>query len=534
MDYYSIDSAPVVHTLRKLAEQPYDLTKKWAVDAQGRISRYCCDGVGLRLFYATQRLDGRVLDALQLFAEQCGLVEQFKAMRRGAVLNNIKGYPSENRQVLHCSSRDVFDDAPREPVSAKAARDQLEKLSLFLEELENGVLTNHQGQQFRTLINVGIGGSDLGPRACYEALKAYRLPGRDVYFIANADPDDAAAVLDGLDLSTTLVSVVSKSGTTLETLSNEQLVRKRFVAAGLDPARHFVAVTGPQSPMDDCADYLRSWHVFDFVGGRYSTTSMVGAVPLGFALGHEVFCDFLRGAKAMDDCAEHSDIRRNLPLLMALIGVWNRNFLGYPTLAVLPYSQALHRFPGHLQQCDMESNGKSVQRDGQPVTGKTGPILWGEPGSNGQHAFYQFLHQGTEIVPLEFIGFLESQYQQDFQVAGTTSQQKLLANMLAQAIAFAQGSQEQNPNKYFAGNRPSLLLVGKKLDPATMGALLAAYEAKIVFQGFAWNINSFDQEGVQLGKSIATKILRIMNEANGDDDSFEKSLVAAVLTVGGD
>ncbi len=481
MGYYTIDSAPAVQALRKLAEQPYDLTRKGAVAFRDRVARYCCDAAGLRLFYATQRLDDQVLDALQLFSEQCGLVAQFKDMRGGGVLNNIAGYPSENRQVLHCSSRDVFDDDPREPVSG--------------------------------------------------------LSGREVYFIANADPDDAAAVLDGLDLSTTLVSVVSKSGTTLETLSNEQLVRERFAAAGLDPARHFVAVTGPQSPMDDGSSYLHSWHVFDSVGGRYSSTSMVGAVPLGFALGYEMFCDFLRGAKAMDDCAEHSDVRSNLPLLMALIGVWNRNFLGYPTLAVLPYSQALHRFPAHLQQCDMESNGKSVQRDGQPVIGKTGPILWGEPGSNGQHAFYQFLHQGTEIVPLEFIGFLESQYQRDVQVAGTTSQQKLLANMLAQAIAFAQGAQDQNPNKYFAGNRPSLLLVGKKLTPVTMGALLAAYEAKIVFQGFVWNINSFDQEGVQLGKGVATKILRMMNEANEtneEDDSFEKGLVAAILTVGQD
>jgi len=233
-------------------------------------------------------------------------------------------------------------------------------------------------------------------------------------------------------------------------------------------------------------------------------------VSLGFFLGIDKVMDFLQGASLLDRHAEERDIRCNIPLLLALLGIWNHNFLGYPTLAVLPYSQALHRFPAHLQQCDMESNGKSIYRSGKKVNIHTGPILWGEPGTNGQHAFYQLLHQGTEIVPAEFIGFKKSQYGVDLLVEGSTSQQKLLANLLAQMVAMAAGQSSDNPNRSFAGNRPSCLLLAEKLTPRVMGALLALYEAKIVFQGFAWNINSFDQEGVQLGKVLAKTFLAAM------------------------
>jgi glucose-6-phosphate isomerase len=229
--------------------------------------------------------------------------------------------------------------------------------------------------------------------------------------------------------------------------------------------------------------------------------------------------------------AEQTDLRQNLPLLLAMLGIWNRNFLGSPTLAVLPYSQALHRFPAHLQQCDMESNGKRINRDGQPVRYCTGPIIWGEPGTNGQHAFYQLLHQGTEVVPVEFIGFRQSQYGLDSLVAGTTSHQKLLANLLAQALALATGQSHANPNKVFPGNRPSSILLAEQLTPKTMGALLAIYEAKIVFQGFCWHINSFDQEGVQLGKVLATRILTRFQHPDTSLGEAEKELVRTALAV---
>jgi glucose-6-phosphate isomerase len=235
--------------------------------------------------------------------------------------------------------------------------------------------------------------------------------------------------------------------------------------------------------------------------------------------------EFLQGASVVDREAEETDIRKNISLLLALLGVWNRNFLGYSTLAVLPYCQALHRFPAHLQQCDMESNGKSIDRMGRKVEIRTGPVVWGEPGTNGQHAFYQLLHQGTEIVPVEFIGFTESQYGRDTVVYGSTSQQKLLANLFGQMLAMATGQDAANPNRVFQGNRPSCLLMAEKLTPKVMGALLAIYEAKIVFQGFTWNINSFDQEGVQLGKILATSFLEKMNQPEGDSSDLHQQFL---------
>jgi glucose-6-phosphate isomerase len=250
--------------------------------------------------------------------------------------------------------------------------------------------------------------------------------------------------------------------------------------------------------------------MFDYIGGRYSATSMVGLVTLGFALGFEKVMEILAGANNVDVAAEERDIRRNIPLLLALLGIWNHNFLGHATVAVLPYSQALSRFPAHLQQCDMESNGKSVTRQGKAVTWLTGPVVWGEPGTNGQHAFYQLIHQGTEVVPVEFIGFRNSQHGVDLEVAGTTSQQKLMANMLAQSLALAMGKADGNPVRYFPGNRPNSVLIADQLTPRTMGALLAIYEHRIAFQGFCWNINSFDQEGVQLGKVLANRLLEII------------------------
>jgi glucose-6-phosphate isomerase len=295
-----------------------------------------------------------------------------------------------------------------------------------------------------------------------------------------------------------------------------------------------IAVTGAGSPMDDPQKYLASFYMYDYIGGRYSATSMVGGVTLGFVLGYDNFQEILRGAHDMDVTAEKSSIKENLPLLMAMFGIWNHNFLGHATVAVLPYSQALLRFPAHLQQCDMESNGKQVNRYGQPVRWQTGPVVWGEPGTNGQHAFYQLLHQGTEIVPVEFIGFRHSQYQVDIKVKGTTSQQKLIANMLAQSLALAQGREHENSNKKFPGNRPSSLLIADRLTPYTMGGLLALYENRIVFQGFCWNINSFDQEGVQLGKILADRILSELAGGKGagrqklDHDAPEISLIHGV------
>ncbi|MEW6595369.1 MAG: glucose-6-phosphate isomerase [Thermodesulfobacteriota bacterium] len=500
------DALPAVTVLRRLAEQPLDLTAPSALTPE-RLMRYRCHAAGFDLLYATQRLDEAALDALQALAGESRAVEQFLLMRRGAVLNRIEGFDSENRQVLHTACRDLFAEAPLAPEATAQAQAELARLREFLAALDSGRLTSAAGTPFTDLVHIGIGGSDLGPRALALALTPFARAGRRVHFISNVDPDDAAAVLKGLDLSRTLVNVVSKSGTTLETLTNEELVRRSFAVAGLAPERHFVAVTGQGSPMDDPARYLRSFHMFDYIGGRYSATSMVGAVMLGFFLGYDQVEEILAGAHAMDLAAAEPDIRRNPALLAALIGIWNRNFLGCDTVAVLPYSQALVRFAAHLQQLDMESNGKSVSRSGRVLAWESGPVVWGEPGTNGQHAFYQLIHQGTTIIPVEFIGFRRSQRGEDLLLQGTTSQEKLLANLLAQSLALATGQPHDNPNRRFAGNRPSSLLIADRLTPYAMGALLAFYEAKVVFQGFLWNINSFDQEGVQLGKKLASGLL---------------------------
>ena len=268
-----------------------------------------------------------------------------------------------------------------------------------------------------------------------------------------------------------------------------------------------IAVTSETSPLAKSDDYLAAFFMDDYIGGRYSSTSAVGGAVLSLAFGPDVFAQFLKGAGEEDALAKNEDIFQNPAMLDALIGVYERNVLGYPSTAVLPYSQGLSRFPAHLQQLDMESNGKSVNRFGEPVDYVTGPVIFGEPGTNGQHSFYQLLHQGTDIIPLQFIGFKNNQMGTDVVIQGSTSQQKLCANVAAQIVAFACGKEDENQNKNFKGGRPSSIIIGEQLTPEAMGALLAHFENKVMFQGFVWNLNSFDQEGVQLGKVLAKKVL---------------------------
>lgn len=486
--------------LRKLSETPLDLTRP-GVLTPARIERMRAKAVGCHLLYGTERVTDEVLEALMALADEACAVQAMKAMQSGEIINCIEGFESERRSVLHTAMRDLLDERERPPqvrLAVEKARQELEKLESFLETIT-----------FTDLVQIGIGGSDLGPQALYLALFPFRQKGRRVHFLSNVDPDDASALLAELDLAKTLVVVVSKSGTTLETLTNEEFLRRSFIKRGLDPRQHFVAVTGEKSPMDDPSRYCASFYIWDFVGGRFSATSMVGGVSLSFALGCDAFKEILKGAHAMDRIALHPRATSNLPLLAALLGIWNRNFLHLPTVAVIPYSQALVRFPAHLQQLDMESNGKRVTKRGEKVPFATGPIIWGEPGTNGQHSFYQLIHQGTEVVPLEFIGFHKSQYLTDIQIEGTTSQEKLLANLFAQSISLAVGQEDANPNRLFPGNRPNRILLLERLDPFSLGALLAFYEHKVAFQGFIWNINSFDQEGVQLGKVMAKKIISL-------------------------
>ena len=501
---------PQVLKLRELARNPYDLSAKDAVNPK-RIGSMQTTACGIKMLYGTERVDDKTMEALAALAKDREVMPKLKAMMDGEVVNKIEGYDCENRQVLHTAMRDVFDN----PNKAKGAKEATDLEKVELSKLKDWCAQLDADNKFTDMLLIGIGGSDLGPRALYLALQGYKKKGRNVHIVSNVDPDDAAQVLANIpDLSKTLVLVASKSGGTLETLTNEKMVRKYFEDKGLDPKQHFACVTGKGSPLDNPAEYLVSFYMYDYIGGRFSVTSMVGGPMLAFGLGYENYEAILKGAHDMDVNAANPDVMKNMPLLLALLGVWNRNFLGHQTCAVLPYSQMLVRFTAHLQQLDMESNGKHIDKAGKFVDYATGPIVWGEPGTNGQHSFYQLIHQGTDAVPCEFIGFTENQMGMDLDVKGTTSQQKLISNMLAQSLAMASGSISANPNKCFDGNRPNLCLLAKKLDPYTMGALLSLYEHKVGFQGFLWDINSFDQEGVQLGKVLANQFLDLYQKVN--------------------
>lgn len=502
IEIQSFSQCQATKKLKQLAKSPIDLTKPESLSVK-RIEELSASSCGFKLLYATERVNDDVMQCLLELASETHALQKMQEMQNGAILNYIQGYPSEERAVLHTASRDFFQNPNLSPQAAKAAataKKEVEKLKTFINKID-------EEDRFTDLVMIGIGGSDLGPRANYLALKAFQKPGRSVHFICNVDPDDAAMTLKEVNLKKTLVLVVSKTGTTLETCTNEALVRSYFEKAGINTAANFVSITGQGSPMDNRKKYLECFYIWDWIGGRFSSTSMVGGVLLAFAFGFDAYLEFLKGANAMDKVALNSDINVNLPLLGALLAIWNRNFLKLPTLAIIPYSQPLWRYPAHIQQVEMESNGKHIDQQGVPVDFETAPVIWGEAGTNAQHSFYQLIHQGTDVIPLEFIGFKENQLDVDIQFLGTTSQQKLLSNLFAQAIGLASGKIDSNPNKEFLGNRPSHILLGNRLNPFALGALLSYFEQKVAFQGFIWNINSFDQEGVQLGKVLANKLI---------------------------
>ena len=463
---------------------------------------------GMVYNYAAKQVDDTVLSILADLAEEMQLTEKFEALYNGEVINT-----GEKRMVLHHMTRGQLGNAVEADGGDKRAFyvNEQNKIAEFANKVHNGEITNAAGEKFTTVVQIGIGGSDLGPRAMYLALENWAKVNNtfkmEAKFISNVDPDDAAAVLAGIDVAHSIFVLVSKSGTTLETLTNESFVKDALKNAGLDASKHMIAVTSETSPLAKSADYLAAFFMDDYIGGRFSSTSGVGGAVLSLAFGPEVFAQFLDGAAAADKTAANKNILENPALLDALIGVYERNVLGYQNTAVLPYSQALSRFPAHLQQLDMESNGKSVNRFGEPVNYVTGPVIFGEPGTNGQHSFYQLLHQGTDIVPLQFLGFKNSQMGTDVVIQGSTSQQKLCANVAAQIVAFACGKANDNRNKNFEGGRPSSIIIGEQLTPKSLGALLSHFENKVMYQGFVWNINSFDQEGVQLGKVLAQKVL---------------------------
>jgi glucose-6-phosphate isomerase len=504
LNYRNLDK---LKTYKKLSRtgKPFNLeqldaarVKGWQMPAGG----------GLTFNYAARPVFEKQLALLQELADEAELIGKYRAILSGEVMNT-----GEKRMVLHQLTRGQQLGPVMEEGRDKRAfySGQQERIYQFADKVHKGEIKGSTGKKFDTVVQIGIGGSDLGPRAMYLALENLADPLLRGRFISNVDPDDPNAVLKKLDFETTLFVLVSKSGTTQETLANRFFIlenlRKKGIP-GLDPSKHMVAVTSETSPLAGSSDVLDSFYIDDYIGGRYSSTSAVGGVVLTLAFGRKMMEGFLNGAAEADKLALGSDIRNNPAMMDALLGLFERNILGYPSTAVLPYSQALSRFPAHLQQLDMESNGKSVNRFGESVGYVTGPVIFGEPGTNGQHSFYQLLHQGTDIIPLQFIGFRNPQINSDLEYEGSTGQQKLKANLAAQIIAFAKGKKSEDRNKYFAGQRPSSLIHADSLTPEALGALLAHYENKVMFQGFLWNVNSFDQEGVQLGKVLTGQVLK--------------------------
>ncbi|MDA1044840.1 MAG: glucose-6-phosphate isomerase, partial [Verrucomicrobia bacterium] len=496
-----------------------------------RASRFALDVEGLYLDYSKHRITDETLDLLMALAEAVDLAGQRGAMLRGEKINT-----TENRAVLHTALRNRSDRAVHvdgENVMP-AVRDVLDKMAKFSRRVRKGEWRGHTGECIETIVNIGIGGSDLGPLMAYEALKPY--VSLNVRFVSNVDGTHIAEATRDLNPATTLFMVASKTFTTQETMTNALTARKWLVDALGDEsatARHFVALsTNAEKVAEFGIDPENMFEFWDWVGGRYSLTSAIG-LPLMVAIGPERFLEMLDGFHAMDLHFAQAPLAQNMPVILGLLGVWYNNFFDADTQAILPYDQYMHRFAAYFQQGDMESNGKSVTRDGQRVNYQTGPIIWGEPGTNGQHAFYQLIHQGSKLIPCDFIGFCRSH-----NPIGD-HQDKLMANFFAQTEALAMGKTREEvsaegvaedllEHKVFPGNRPSNTLMAPQLTPFVLGQLVALYEHKIFTQGVIWGINSFDQWGVELGKVLAKRIAPELESAEDPDLAHDSSTNALI------
>ncbi|MGW5159715.1 glucose-6-phosphate isomerase [Nonomuraea wenchangensis] len=476
----------------------------------GRAERMTVTAGDLYLDYAKHRATGRTVELLAALAERAGLRDRIEAMFGGEHIN-----VSEDRAVLHVALRmpreaELVVDGQDVPADVHAV---LDRMSAFADRVRDKEWKGATGKPIETVVNIGIGGSDLGPAMAYEALRDYADAGVAARFVSNIDPADIVGNLRDLDPETTLFVVSSKTFTTLETLTNARVARSWLVGALGDDAvaKHFVAVSTNAAKVAEFGiDTANMFGFWDWVGGRYSYDGAIG-LSLMIAIGPERFREMLAGFRTMDEHFRTAPFDRNMPVIMGMLGIWYTDFFGAETHAVLPYSQRLHRFPAYLQQLTMESNGKSVRADGTPVTVPTGEIFWGEPGTNGQHAFYQLLHQGTRLVPADFIGFAEPYEDRE----GMHDQ--LTANLLAQTSALAFGKTAEEiaaegtapeivPHKVMPGNRPTSTILAPKLTPSTLGQLVALYEHIVFVEGTVWGIDSFDQWGVELGKKMASDL----------------------------
>ena len=511
--------------------------RAWFGADPNRATRWTIDGADLHVDFSKNLIDEDVLADLLALAEQTGVYDLRDRMFAGEHIN-----VTEDRAVLHTAlRRPATDELTVDGQDAITdVHEVLNKVYDFAERVRSGEWIGITGKPVETVVNVGIGGSDLGPVMAYEALKPFAQDGLECRFISNIDPTDAGETTKDLDPETTLVIVASKTFTTLETITNAKVVRDWFLGALRDRgivtdeatekdaiAKHFVAVS---TALDKVAEFgidpNNAFGFWSWVGGRYSVDSAVGT-SLAIAIGPDGFAEFLEGFNAMDVHFATAKPEENLPVLMGMLNVWYSNFLGADTHAVLPYSQYLHRFPAYLQQLTMESNGKSVRRDGAPVTYETGEVFWGEPGTNGQHAFYQLIHQGTRMVPADFIAFANPAW--PLKDGEADMHELFLSNFLAQtkALAFGKTSDEVRAEgtpeaivsaRVFTGNRPTTSIMAPALTPRVLGELIALYEHITFVQGAVWGIDSFDQWGVELGKVLAKQILPAIE---GDSAAFD-------------
>ena len=517
----TLTARPAWKALQRHYDGMHDLhLRELFADDPRRGERMVVEAAGIYLDYAKNRITDETIKLLVQLAEECGLRGRIDAMFRGERIN-----VTEDRAVLHVALRAprgssiTVDDVDVVP----EVHAVLDKMTAFAERVRSGDWKGHTGKRIRNVVNIGIGGSDLGPVMAYEALKHYSERGLNFRFVSNVDATDLAEATRDLDPAETLFIVSSKTFTTLETMTNAHSAREWLLRGlkrggsstsetGTIVAKHFVAVSTNTAKVSEFGiDPANMFGFWDWVGGRYSMDSAIGLSTM-LAVGPEHFRAMLDGFHEMDEHFRNAPFAHNLPVLLGLLNVWYSNFFGAETVAVLPYDQYLKRFPAYLQQLTMESNGKSVTLDGTPVTYATGPIYWGEPGTNGQHSFYQLIHQGTRLIPCDFIAFVET-----LNPAGR-HHDMLLANVIAQgeALAFgktpeevrAEGTPERLvPHRVFQGNRPSNTILGERLAPATLGKLVALYEHSVFTQGAVWNVDSFDQWGVELGKVLAQRVI---------------------------
>jgi glucose-6-phosphate isomerase len=498
-----------------------------------RGERFAAEGAGLFLDYSKNRFTDETLRLLIDLAEACGLRERTEAMFSGEKINI-----TEDRAVLHVALRaprdaEIFVDGTNVVPEVHRVLDKMEN---FCKRVRSGEWTGYTGKRIRTVINIGIGGSDLGPVMAYEALRMYSDRDIECRFVSNVDSSDFAEAVRDVNPEEVLFIISSKTFTTLETMTNAHSARDWFLRQTNnqgDVARHFVAVsTNAEKVAEFGIDTNNMFEFWDWVGGRYSYDSAIG-LSLMISIGGDNFRDMLAGFHEMDVHFRTTPFERNLPVLLGLIGLWYDDFLDAQTVAILPYCHYLSRFSAYLEQLDMESNGKHVTLEGERVDYQTGPIVWGTPGTNGQHAYYQLIHQGTKLIPADFIGFLENLN------PIPPHQDLLMANLLAQTEALAFGKTEQQEreegipefqiaHREFDGNRPTNTILAKKLDPATLGRLVAMYEHKVFVQGTIWHINSFDQWGVELGKALALRIFPELSSAEDPDLHHDSSTNALI------